>query len=240
MVAQNDADALFRPYAPPANVVAVLQRIRRMNMPPRITREFMSGAGISPNIISRVVACLRFLGLTNHSEEPTEHLAALASATDDEYRQLLEQVIRTAYQEDFANINPATDLQPNIISAFQKYTPRSQHQRQVMLFLGLCREAGMDVADSPRERKMQASRPRRAEQGGKTPGVATIERKHQPDRSGAEGLMFGVTEEDIAALSDEEFDTVWDALGTVARARAKARISQTASDNTDADGGDES
>ena len=35
------------------------------------------------------------------------------------------------------------------------------------------------------------------------------------------GLLFGVTEGDIAALAEDEFAEVWTALGKVARARAR-------------------
>jgi hypothetical protein len=36
-------------------------------------------------------------------------------------------------------------------------------------------------------------------------------------------LLFGVTEDDIAVLSDDEFDEVWAALGKVARARSRVK-----------------
>lgn len=38
----------------------------------------------------------------------------------------------------------------------------------------------------------------------------------------SDGILFGLTENDAAILSDEDFDAVWSALGKVARARAKA------------------
>ena len=135
------SESLFRPYAPPANVLACLHRLRRMNMPAVITRDLLMSIGISVNIAPRVFATLRFLELVSDSSEPTDVLRGLAGSTEDEYHQLLEKTIRRAYAEEFEKIDPSVDTQERVMNAFQRYTPRSQHNRQVMLFLGLCREA---------------------------------------------------------------------------------------------------
>ena len=235
-------DELFRPYAPPANVVAVLQRVRRMNMPVKISREFLIGASISTNIVPRVSGALRFLGLVDTEDRPTDALRVLASSTEDEYQQLLEQMIRTAYATDFQNINPATDPQQKIIDTFQRYTPKSQHSRQVMLLLGLCREAGMEVFDLPRERQMQqrgrTKRTQRHPQPRRTDAREILERRTREESNlPPSGLLFGVTEDDIAALPTEEFDEVWKALGKVALARATARGRQA--EQQDSDTGEE-
>ncbi len=216
-------DELFRPYAPPANVVATLQRVRRMNMPAKISREFLVGASISGNIVPRVSAALRFLGLIGAEDEPTDALKALASGTEDEYKQLLEQTIRTAYATDFENIDPGTDSQQKIIDTFQRFTPKSQHMRQVMLLLGLCREAGMTVFDAPRDRQMQPrGTTKRTQPTVQTKTSVDTGRRETP-RPPNSGLLFGVTEDDIADLPTEEFDEVWAALGKLALARSKAK-----------------
>jgi len=225
MTTKTDQD-LFRPYAPPANVVATLQRVRRMNMPPKVGKEFLLGAGITSNTVTRVLAALKFLELVDDEDRPTDSLRALASCPDEEYKQLLELTIRTAYASDFVNIDPTVDSQQKIIDTFQRYTPKSQHSRQVMLLLGLCREAGMTVVDSPRERPMQQhsktnrTRSQSRADDSRTHGTASRPREVVPPQSA--GLLFGVTEEDIAALDDKEFDEVWSALGKVARARTRA------------------
>jgi pantothenate synthetase len=174
-----------------------------------------------------VSAALKFLELVDAEDRPTDALRALASCPEEEYKQLLEQTIRTAYASDFENIDPTVDPQQKIVDTFKRYTPKSQHSRQVMLLLGLCREAGMAVVDAPRERKMQqrgktnrtTAQPRQASgstasrtMGQPAPGVP-------PQIS---GLLFGVTEDDIAVLNEKDFDEVWSALGKVAKARAKA------------------
>ncbi len=43
---------------------------------------------------------------------------------------------------------------------------------------------------------------------------------------------FGVTEDDIGVLTDDQFATVWGALGMVARARAQSRRSPVDTDSS--------
>ena len=135
-------------------------------MPSIITRDLLKTVGISENIIPRVFATLRFLDLVTERDEPTDVLRGLAGSTEDEYRQLLEKTVRKAYADDFERIDPGTDAQDRVMNAFQRYTPRSQHSRQVMLFLGLCREAWIPTIDVPRRRGMRGKPQARHRQEG--------------------------------------------------------------------------
>lgn len=111
----------------------------------------------------------------------------------------------------------------------------------VMLFLALCREAGIPVKDAPRERsgRSSSSSGKTSSKKGSEASSATRRRSppddgrgHTPATSSTAGLLFGVTEDDIGVLNDEQFATVWTALGTVARARAQARRDSAATDRS--------
>ncbi|MBI2855253.1 MAG: DUF5343 domain-containing protein [Chloroflexi bacterium] len=228
-----ETESLFRPYAPPANMQALLHRLRRMNMPPRITRELLKGVGISENIVPRVSSTLRFLGLTNENDEPTEIFRGLAGSTEDEYRQLLEKTVHRAYAEEFQSVDPRVDPQERIMNAFQRYIPRSQHGRQVTLFLGLCREAGIATLDVPRKRGMQsqiqgrhtAARPQSGRVHQSTEisredgGVSRPAGRRDPQHTPAQ--LLGITLEDAAHLPEDDFWEVWNALGTLFLRRAQ-------------------
>lgn len=235
--APGQLDPLFRPYAPPANISTLLQRLRRMNTPSRVTKEFLRGAGITENIVPRVMATLRFLQLIGSQEVPTDTLLALSDATEDEYRQILEQTLRTAYAEDFQNIDPTSDPQARIVDAFQRYTPKSQHDRQVILFLGLCREAGIQTADVPRERSMRSANEgqttRRATPRGRRAAASTASGRQPRNRGGDSGEaaaeaspILGLTPEDAALMPAKEFQEAWSALGVVFRLRAQRQLAQ--------------
>lgn len=220
-----------RPYAPAANVLSVIDRARRLNLPPAVDTDFLRLADVPEGSLGRVAFAMRFLGLTEANERPTEQLRAIARATDEEYRELFAGIVRSAYAADFQRVNPGEETQAKIVSAFQRYEPRSQTTRMVMLFLGLAKAAGIPVLEAPRERGNQVKpsrtparaaipvRGRTANPARPTTGRGTV----QPPANGASpgNLLFGVTVDDIAVLSDDEFTTVWSALGKIARARAR-------------------
>lgn len=215
-----------RPYAATANVMAVLTRARTRNLPEAVNSDFLRIAGIPDVVFGRVMEAIKFLGFVSDDGAPTDTLRALAAASEVEFKSALAGALRGAYRDDFQNVDPSQDEQGTIIDAFRRYEPRSQHTRMVMLFLGLCREAGIPVKDAPRERKMQqtgarASKPKtqtvRARGLPVTVGIGT------PTITQPAALLFGVTEDDIAALTEDEFTAVWAALGKVARARSRGR-----------------
>jgi len=241
MTVAAERDLAFRPYAPSANVVSVLQRLRRMNTPPRLTSEFLGGAGVSEALRNRVLAAMRFLELIDDEQHPSDTLRSLVVAPDEDYRKLLEATLRSAYREDFENVDPTTDPQIRILNAFQRYQPRSQHERQVMLFLGLCREAGISVLDAPRERQMHdtakrgirsqrhvsAGSPKQIPGPSTQASVTSPANGLQPPATNSLLGLVGLVEQDAEILDEAEFEDVWQALGTVvgtiARARGRAK-----------------
>lgn len=225
-----------RPYAATANVMAVLERTRRVNLPDRLTNDYLEIVGIPEVSRGRVIEAMRFLGLMDANGRPTDLLRSYAGAPDDEVRSLLMGIVSNAYADDLSRVRPADEAQSRIMAAFRRYQPRSQTQRMVMLFLGLCRAAGMQVLDAPRERQMQTNRaaPRARGTSGNANQTRVAGLPRQPGKVSAPpvpdqlapvqgaNLLFGVTVEDIAALPDDEFTTVWEALGKIAQARARS------------------
>lgn len=225
----NVPDDERRPYAPAANVLGLLDRIRRRNLPDAVDADFMRIAAIPEASMTRVAATLRFLGLTDEAARPTDRLRAMARADDDEFREMLAAVLREAYAPDFARVDPAEDTQARIVSAFQRYQPRSQTERMVMLFLGLVRAAGMAVLEAPRERQMRtparqpgripARQPNRV--AGRTGSVTVRDQLAVPAPSRSP-LTF-----DLAQLvlieSDADYNEAWAAIGKAQRIIGKAQ-----------------
>jgi len=214
-----------RPYAATANVIGVLERVRSRNLPDVIDNDLLRVAGVPEVAFGRVSQALRFLDLVDADGRPSERLRRIAAATDADYRAALGEALNEVYADDFARVDPAKDSQATIIDAFQPYEPRSQTARMVMLFLGLCRAAGMEVLEAPRERKMQAGHKKPAKRSPAKRVRSDEKRRSQGVDSSASGTVFSVTEEDLAALDDEAFEDIWAALGRLARARARARHS---------------
>jgi hypothetical protein len=235
MVRQPDQEGERRPYASAANVVAVLTRVRSRNLPTSINNDFLRIAGIGSAVFGRVIQALQFLRLINGDGAPTERLRAMAAAPEADYRRLLAEAIREAYADDFGTVDPEHDSQQQVMDAFRRYEPRSQTDRMVMLFLGLCREAGLPVLEAPRDRHMQPAAGRTAHPrvNKSKPVVSGGQLKGTPAATTAAGLLFGFTDDDASKLSDQEFDEVWAALGKVARARARKSASASPGNNGD-------
>ncbi len=229
-----------RPYAAAANVIGVLDRIKKVNLPDTIDPDFLRVTRVPEQSLGRTLEALRFLGFVEPNGKPTDTLRSMAGATDDDFHELLAGSIRAAYASDFARVNPAVDTQVQIASQFRRYQPRSQTTRMVMLFLALNKAAGLPVVDAPRQRAMNPSaagprttnrgRPRKNPEATRSmAGVATGTGSAHGARviTGAghqvnPDLIFGVTIEDLDYLPEGEFEDVWSALGKVARARARA------------------
>lgn len=217
-----------RPYASPANVIAVLQRCRSRNLPDTIDNDFLRLAGLNDMVLGRVREALQFLGMLGPDGRPTDTLRALAAAPDEDYRTILAGAIREAYREDFERIDPARDGQAQINNAFRPYQPRSQTARMAILLLGLCREAGIPVLEAPRQRQMKsnlrpsvASRPRPA--ASPAPASSTTSGGTRYPSGYPMSSTQMLPEDEIAMLTDEEFEQVWKAIGLVARTRALAK-----------------
>jgi hypothetical protein len=148
-----------RPYAPPSNVIAVLQRLRSRNLPEHVDAEYLRDAGVSEGTVGRTLSALRFLTLVTEEDEPTQALRSIHTATNEEYQAILAGLVRDAYAEVFNVLDPAEDGQERILNVFRRYTPASQRSRMVIFFLGVCREAGIPTLDVPRQRSMREPHP---------------------------------------------------------------------------------
>jgi len=224
-MAVNNLDELAdddrRPYAAAANVTGVLDRIRRINLPDVIDNDFLRVTGIPEGARGRVSFALEFLRLVDHAGRPTDTLRSIARASEDEYREQLAAVVRDAYAADFARVDPAQDTQPRLISAFQRYEPRSQTMRMVMLFTALCRAAGIPLLDAPRQRAMRGTS---APRPGRRTTNASLSVTRSPRGTSPSGQVVSINIDDLALIENkDEFTEAWTALGVVARATARAR-----------------
>lgn len=210
MVSEAAPD-INRPYTPPSNVVAVLQRLRSRNLPDGIDAEYLRDAGVSEGTLGRTLFALRFLGLIDEEGVPSQALQSIHISSDEEYRSILSGRIREAYSEVFNVVDPTEDSQDRILNVFRRYTPASQRSRMVIFFLGMCREAGIPTLDVPRQRSMQ--QPRVTSRPPVTQPVSRTQRRQQPSGdTGAgggnpalKGLLWSLPAEG-EPLSDERLD----------------------------------
>lgn len=173
-----------RPYAPAASVIDTLQRLRKRNLPESIDTSYLIAAGMSKEVAGRVLTTFRFLGLMDDAGTPTDALRSLARSTDEDYKTLLEGIVMAAYSEVFTVVHPGDTNQDQIVNAFRRYEPGSQHYRMAVLFLALCKEAGIPVQDEPRKRETQSQKHPVPKKGAFAPTVGGAPRSQRASRRG--------------------------------------------------------
>lgn len=134
----------------------VLRRYRSLNLPETIPVQAYRTAGVPEGMVGRTVAALKFLGLLNDADEPTDEWRALCAVEESSFPAQLEHSVRAAYADIFKVIDPRTDTWERVKSAFQPYSPKSQIDQMVTLFLRLCAEAGIATLETPKVRRTKA------------------------------------------------------------------------------------
>ena len=236
-----------RPYGATKHVIAFCERARSRNLPETIGDEFFRLAGVEGQAIRRTHHTLIFLGLLDSDGTPSSQLHLLAGAPEDEWRSHLRTAVEEAYRSDLEQVDPAKDDQATLRDLFQKYEPRSQTGPMTSLFLGLCRESGMDVKSPPRttsQRRRATGVTEQSRAGTKRPRTERTEQASASTQLGADDFgatpanasaLFNITPDIIGELNDNEFKEVWNALGVVARTRARVLRSKTHRDTTEGD-----
>ena len=137
------------PYAPPSAVMGVVKRYRDRGLQTPFTKEVLQRAGVTSSLAARTLQALESLDLIDSSGEPSEAFEGLQRAPQDQFKELLASVVRSAYSDVFQFADPAKDEVSKVRDAFRVYEPRGQQSRMVTLFLGLCAEAGI-ISEMPK------------------------------------------------------------------------------------------
>ena len=231
----------FAPYAPPSAVLSVIQFYRKRDIPPTVTLTNLQQIGVTEALAPRTMAALKFLDLLEEDGTTTGQFRAIRYASDEDYHKVLTGILEAAYKEVLDHIDITQAGERELNNAFIPYSPGGQRSRMITLFQALAKEAGWPLAVEPKASSPRASsakpgtRPRGPKRsgsdGGSGPNPRTDERTEQNLGS---GLRLSVTEADLDALSEGDFDTVWSALGLLQKARrqsqkaAHAQANQTA------------
>ena len=109
--------------------------------------------GISEGNIPRTLQTLRFLNLIDEEGRQTKAFNRIARVSTSEYPEILGEIIKEAYSDVFTIIDPAEATDIEFIDAFRFYQPQAQRNRMIILFRGLCQEAGLIEGGPPETRK---------------------------------------------------------------------------------------
>jgi hypothetical protein len=150
------------PYAPAASVLTAIRRYRERGLPEPVDQNILESIGVSRGNAGVTLTALKFFGLLNQEGRHSEKFDAIKRATAEEYPSVFLSILQNSYADVFVIVDPATDPRDKIDDAFRQYEPAAQRERMVVLFVGLCKEAGVNIANgepgTQRDRKPVAER----------------------------------------------------------------------------------
>ncbi len=152
-----DTGARSAPYGPPAAILKVISHYRSHEVPEKLSETTLIQVGIKDSLLRVVWRALAFLGLLRDDDTTTDDFRSLRFASDEEFPHVLGGIVQKAYADILSNYDPATAKRGDLMNAFRPYSPASQHERMVTLFLALCQAAGMAVADKPKESSVRTT-----------------------------------------------------------------------------------
>ncbi len=133
----------WAPYAPASTVKEVINHFRERDVPEQIDKIRLTQIGVSEGLLNKVWATLEFLGLIREDGTTTELFHNLRYASDQEYPVVLLGILKGAYADIFAVLDPENSNERDLDSAFRPYSPGGQRNRMITLFVGLSRDAGL-------------------------------------------------------------------------------------------------
>jgi len=205
-------------YAPVSVLSAFLERIRRISTPPEITSKSLEESGVSNSYSFALLSTLRFLNLIDDKGVPTPEFRSLQTS-GDEFKHNLEQVVRNAYKDLFAWIDPAVDDRDHIKNFFARSYSPATAEKATAVFLDLCGEAGISIKEERPQKREASVKPKRQ--------PTVVIREKAPLESGkvssvttkSEGPQFDIRidSKDFASMKPEQIQSFFDGLSKVTK-----------------------
>jgi hypothetical protein len=135
------------PYVSAATLSQFLDHIRYVSTPKKVDTGLLLDYGISKGNVFALTSALKFLGLIDNDGKPTPAFSSL-QVMGDEFVSNLREVVNTAYADLFTRLDVSRDSREHIRNYFSRNFSPSQSNKSTILFLDLCKEAGIPVAAS--------------------------------------------------------------------------------------------
>ncbi|MFQ5934440.1 MAG: DUF5343 domain-containing protein [Dehalococcoidia bacterium] len=185
----------------------------RADIPDRIDNSYLRPYRFNQATRSMLLGALRFLGLVDHQNRPTEELSALVQCNESEYPQRLRKLVEGSYRTVLARARLTRATPDQLKAQFEAMGAKGDVARKcVSFFVAVAQDAGMRVSPHlPRRRRQPGSSS--SGRSGPRPKSPSSSRQRSPQSSSPplppqeDGtLLFGgLLSEKIAA-----FDSEWD------------------------------
>lgn len=147
------------PYAPSSVILGLLERNREKGLPNPITADVLQRLSVSDSLVQRSLQALKILDLVGEDGKHTATLESLRRVPEAEYKTLMAQWLKAAYEHVLDVIDPATADEVSIRDAFRLYNPQSLQPRMITLFTSLFEAAGVRAVDTKTPAAKKSPRP---------------------------------------------------------------------------------
>lgn len=185
-------EKLWAPYGPPSTTLAVIRHYRNRDVPDRLTTTELLQLGVGEALINRVWASLKFLGLVEENGTTTDSFRAIRRANDEKYQTVFRGVLEATYSNIFGFLDPATATDQQLRNAFHPYSPGAQRGRMITFFLGLCREAGIELTTPLKQSTVRGAV--RSDDKSKAPSPTRVQRSSPAVRSDKDAALIAWVE----------------------------------------------
>lgn len=207
------------PYVPVSVLSGFLDRIRRISTPPKITSRHLQESGMSDSDSFALLSALRFLNLIDEEGTPTPEFRSLQTS-GDEFKRNLEQVVRNAYSDLFAWLDPAVDDREHIKNFFARSYSPATAEKATAVFLDLCGEAGIPLKVETTKKQEVSAKPRKRPAApireGETPPEFR-ETMEPPARNESPRFDVRIDSKDFVSMQPDQIQAFFDGLSKVVR-----------------------
>lgn len=177
---KNQKDKRSAPYVPAKALNAFFERIRYVSTPEKVDAGLLLDYGIPKGNVFALISALKFLGLIDEDNVPTQVFKAL-QVTGEEFTTNLQGVIKDAYADLFSKLDVSKDSREHIRNYFARNYSPAKAGDATSLFLVLCRQAQIPISEGLQSRRGEGGpkrvMPRRASRD--TTGVVRVETQPQ-------------------------------------------------------------
>ena len=177
---KNKKDKRSAPYVPAKALNAFFERIRYMSTPEKVDAGLLLDYGIPKGNVFALISALKFLGLIDEDNVPTQEFKAL-QMTGEEFVKNLQSVVENSYADLFSKLDVGRDSRDHIRNYFARNYSTAKATDATTLFLALCRQAQIPLSEELRLKGggggPKRVTPRRASRD--TTGVVRVETQPQ-------------------------------------------------------------
>ena len=134
------------PYVSAATLSSFFDHVRWVSTPKKVDAGLLLDYGMPKGNVGALVSALKFLGLVQDNGTSTPAFNMIQTG-GEEFRANLEEIVRRAYADVFSRLDPSRDSREKIRNYFARNYSPAISNKATILFLDLCKEAGIPVAE---------------------------------------------------------------------------------------------